>query len=93
MHSIIEVKEMADYYFPAKPDIAADGAQFKCSNCGHVTSYYRADFIYQAYFRAALAADSRPPRKGPVQRSWLAQFSLAGASIHKRRPSVGRPVA
>jgi len=47
MHSIIEVIEIADYFLPSKPDVAADGAKFKCSNCGHVALYYRADFIYQ----------------------------------------------
>jgi hypothetical protein len=36
VHSIIEVKEMADYVLPAKPDLAAEGAKFKCSICGHV---------------------------------------------------------
>jgi hypothetical protein len=36
VHSIIEVKEMADYFLPAKPGIAPEGGQFKCSNCGHV---------------------------------------------------------
>ena len=43
VHSIIEVKEMADYVLPAKPDLAAEGAKFKCSICGHV-AYYRSVF-------------------------------------------------
>jgi uncharacterized Zn finger protein len=46
VHSIIEVKEAADYFLPAKPDIAARGAQFRCSNCGHVALYHRSDLIY-----------------------------------------------
>jgi len=46
VHSIIEVKEAADYFLPAKPDIAAGGAQFRCSNCGHVALYHRSDLIY-----------------------------------------------
>jgi hypothetical protein len=34
VHSIIEVKEIADYFLPEKPYFTADGAQFRCSNCG-----------------------------------------------------------
>jgi hypothetical protein len=48
VHSTIEVKEIADYFLPAKPDIAAAGTQFKCSNCGHTSLYTRNDIIYQA---------------------------------------------
>jgi len=43
-----QVKEIADYFLPTKPGIAADGAQFKCSNCGHISLYKRNDLIYQA---------------------------------------------
>jgi hypothetical protein len=48
VHSIIEVKELADLVLPAKPDIAAEGAKFQCSTCGHVALSYRSDLIYQA---------------------------------------------
>jgi hypothetical protein len=48
VHSIIEIREVADYFLPAKPDVADGGGQFRCSNCGHVALYRRTDLIYQA---------------------------------------------
>jgi hypothetical protein len=48
VHSIIEVKELADLVLPAKPDIAAEGAKFKCSSCGHVALYHRSELVYHA---------------------------------------------
>jgi hypothetical protein len=48
VHSIIEVKELADLVLPTKPNIATGGAQFRCSNCDHVALYQRSDLIYQA---------------------------------------------
>jgi len=48
VHSTIEVKEISDYFFPLKPDWAANGTQHKCSNCGHISLYKRNDLTYQA---------------------------------------------
>ena len=48
VHSIIEIKEIADYFLPEKPYFTADAAQFRCSNCGHVAPYKRTDLTYQA---------------------------------------------
>jgi hypothetical protein len=48
VHSIIEVKETADYFLPTKPDFGAGGSNFRCSNCGHVALYQRSDLTYQA---------------------------------------------
>jgi DNA-directed RNA polymerase subunit RPC12/RpoP len=43
-----DARDLAEYFFPPKPEIPETGFEMKCPHCGTIGQYQRSDLRYEA---------------------------------------------